>query len=123
MFHLCLLALSPPSRQTHPFVMIGLDIQQELLYLFCRYIYGGGSVKTRVRKWGNSLALRIPRSFAAEVGLGANSSVEMSLRNGKLTVVPSNKTKFILRELLARVTEENLHREVDTGSAVGGEAW
>jgi antitoxin MazE len=80
-------------------------------------------MKTRVQKWGNSLALRIPKSFAAEVGLDPNSSVEMSLKNGGLVIVPSDKPKFTLRQLLAQVTEENLHHEIDTGAAVGGEAW
>ncbi|NWF91413.1 MAG: AbrB/MazE/SpoVT family DNA-binding domain-containing protein [Syntrophaceae bacterium] len=80
-------------------------------------------MKARVQKWGNSLALRIPKSFAAEVGLDPNSSVEMSLRDGKLVVAPSDKPKFTLRQLLAQVTDENLHHEVDTGSAVGGEVW
>jgi antitoxin MazE len=80
-------------------------------------------MKTRVQKWGNSLALRIPKSFAAEVGLNQNSSVEMSLRDGELIVVPAEKPRFTLKQLLAQVTEENLHDEVDTGSAVGGEAW
>jgi antitoxin MazE len=80
-------------------------------------------MKTRVQKWGNSLALRIPKSFAAEVGLDPNSSVEMSLRGGKLIVVPADKPKLTLKQLLAQVTEENLHDEVDTGLAVGGEAW
>jgi len=80
-------------------------------------------MKTRVQKWGNSLALRIPKSFAAEVGLDPNSPVEMSLRNGKLIVVPSEKPRFTLRQLLAQVSEENFHHEVDTGPAVGGETW
>jgi len=80
-------------------------------------------MKTRVQKWGNSLALRIPKSFAAEVGIDSNSSVEMSLRNGKLIVMPSEKPKFNLKKLLAQVTEENLHHEVNTGPAVGGEVW
>jgi len=80
-------------------------------------------MKTRVQKWGNSLALRIPKSFAAEVGLDPNSSVEMSLRDGKLIVVPSEKPRLSLRQLLAQVTDENVHHEVDTGSAVGGEVW
>jgi len=80
-------------------------------------------MQTKIKKWGNSLALRIPKSFAAEVGLDQNSSVEMSLRDGKLVVVPSEKPTFTLKQLLARVTEENLHHEVDTGPAVGGEVW
>jgi len=80
-------------------------------------------MKTRVQKWGNSLALRIPKSFAAEVGLDSNSPVEMSLRDGKLVVVTSEKPRFTLRQLLAQVTEENLHHEIDTDRAVGGEVW
>jgi len=78
-------------------------------------------LKTRVQKWGNSLALRIPKSFAAEVGIDPDSSVEISLKDGKLVVVPSEKPKFTLKQLLAQVTEKNLHYEFDTGSAVGGE--
>jgi antitoxin MazE len=80
-------------------------------------------MKTRVQKWGNSLALRIPKSFATQVGLQTDSSVEVSLVKGKLVIAPIVKRKLTLRALLAQVTEDNLHREVDTGSAVGSEAW
>lgn len=80
-------------------------------------------MKTRVQKWGNSLALRIPKSFAVEMGLDSNSTVEMSLRDKKLVIVPSGKPKFTLKQLLARVNRGNLHREVDTGPAMGGEVW
>ena len=80
-------------------------------------------MKTRVQKWGNSLALRIPKSFAAEVGLEKESSVEVSLADGKLIVTPVSRPKPTLKQLLAKVTQENLHREVDTGSAVGNETW
>ncbi len=80
-------------------------------------------MKTRVQKWGNSLALRIPRSFAAEVGLEQETPVELSLADGKLVIAPMAKSRRSLEELLARVTPENLRREVDTGRAVGNEAW
>jgi antitoxin MazE len=80
-------------------------------------------MKTRVQKWGNSLALRIPKSFATEVGLQTDSSVEVSLVKGKLIIAPIVKPKLTLRALLAKVTDNNLHHEVDTGSAVGSEAW
>jgi antitoxin MazE len=80
-------------------------------------------MKTRVQKWGNSLALRIPKSFASEVGLDQNSSVEVSLKEGKLIVAPALEPKFTLKQLLRQVTEKNLHREVDTGPAVGDEVW
>ncbi|MBI2263964.1 MAG: AbrB/MazE/SpoVT family DNA-binding domain-containing protein [Armatimonadetes bacterium] len=80
-------------------------------------------MKTRVQKWGNSLALRIPKFFAAEVGLQQDSPVDMSLVGGKLVVVPTVKPKLTLRQLLAQVTEDNLHNEVETGPPVGSEAW
>jgi len=72
-------------------------------------------MKTKVQKWGNSLALRIPKSFASEVGIKNDSPVEMSLISGKLVVTPMNKAKLSLKKLLAQITKDNLHREIDTG--------
>ena len=80
-------------------------------------------MRTRVQKWGNSLALRIPKSFATEVGLQRETSVEISLADGKLVITPVTEPKLNLKQLLAKVTKENLHHEVDTGSAVGNETW
>jgi antitoxin MazE len=80
-------------------------------------------MKTRIQKWGNSLALRIPKSFAVEVGLQRETSVEVSLSNGKLVITPIAKPKPTLKQLLAKVNKENLHHEVDTGPATGNETW
>ena len=80
-------------------------------------------MKTRVQKWGNSLALRIPRSFAQEVGLQNQTPVEVALADGKLVISPVTSQDLTLEQLLAGVTEENLHREVGTGSPRGDEAW
>ena len=80
-------------------------------------------MRTRVQKWGNSLALRIPKSFATEVGLQRETAVEVSLANGKLVITPVAKPKLTLKQLLAKVTKDNLHHEVDTGSVVGNETW
>ncbi len=80
-------------------------------------------MKTRVQKWGNSLALRIPKSFASEVGLQSESCVDVSLDDGKLVIRPVSSPKPTLRQLLAKVTKDNLHHEVDTGAAAGQEAW
>ena len=80
-------------------------------------------MRTRVQKWGNSLALRIPKSFAEEVGLQKETSVEVSLADGKLIVTPVAKPKLTLKMLLAKVTKDNLHHEVDTGPATGNEIW
>jgi antitoxin MazE len=80
-------------------------------------------MKTRVQKWGNSLALRIPKSFAEEVGLHADTAVELSLVEGSLVVRPITPQPLTLEELLRGITDENLPGEWDTGSAVGREAW
>lgn len=80
-------------------------------------------MKSKVQKWGNSLALRIPKSFATEVGIKNDSPVEVSLIGGKLVVAPMTKTKLSLKKLLAQVTDGNLHGEIETGPAVGSEAW
>lgn len=80
-------------------------------------------MRTRIQKWGNSLALRIPKSFATEVGLQRETSVELSLADGKLIITPVAEPNLTLEQLLAKVTEENLHHEVDTGPAIGNETW
>jgi len=80
-------------------------------------------METRVQKWGNSLALRIPKSFASEIGLRKETSVEISLDDGRLVITPVSRPKPTLKQLLAKVTQENLHHEVDTGTAVGNEVW
>ena len=80
-------------------------------------------MRTRVQKWGNSLALRIPKAFAIEVGLQRETSVELSLSDGKLVITPVTEPKLNLKQLLAKVTKENLHHEVDTGPVTGNETW
>jgi antitoxin MazE len=80
-------------------------------------------MKTKMQKWGNSLAIRIPKAFATEVGLKEESEVDVSLKSGKLVVVPVEKPGLTLKTLVAKITEENVHREVGTGPATGREAW
>jgi len=80
-------------------------------------------MKTRVKKWGNSLALRIPKPLAVEVGLEQDSAVEILLVDKELVIRPLSEPLWSLESLLAEVTDENLHREVDTGPAVGHEVW
>ncbi len=80
-------------------------------------------MKSRIQRWGNSLALRIPKSFAMEAHLEQDSLVEVTLVDGKLVVVPIAEPELSLDRLLAGVTEQNLHREVETGPATGNEVW
>ena len=80
-------------------------------------------MRLSVQKWGNSLALRIPKSFAAESRIAPGSLVEVSVVKGRLVVTPVRKAEYTLAQLLAGVTKENLHREVDSGASVGRESW
>jgi len=80
-------------------------------------------MKTRLQKWGNSLAIRIPQPFAKETNLAENSAVDVSLRNGELVIAPVKEPELVLEDLLARITKANRHDEVDTGNRRGNEAW
>lgn len=80
-------------------------------------------MQSRVQKWGNSLALRIPKSFAIEIGLADETPVEISLVEGKLVIAPLPTPSYSLDDLLAGITSENLHHEQDSGAAQGNEAW
>lgn len=78
---------------------------------------------TKIQKWGNSLALRIPKTFALDAQLENNSFVEISIVEGKIIIAPVSAPRLTLEELLAGITKENLHHEIDTGPAVGSEVW
>lgn len=80
-------------------------------------------MKTYVQKWGNSLALRIPKSFAAELKLKQGLEVEISPVDGKLVIFPVTEAEFTLEQLLAGITEQNRHHEVNTGQPIGNETW
>lgn len=78
----------------------------------------------RVQKWGNSLAVRIPKSFATEVGIKEGVKVEVTLEDSRIVVTAAApQPKYTLEELLAGVTKKNRHPEFDTGRPVGKEIW
>ena len=69
----------------------------------------------RHQKWGNSLALRIPKALAIEANVVSGSTVEMSLLNGELIIRPIEDQEYSLEKLLSGITAENIHDEVPTG--------
>ena len=79
-------------------------------------------MRTKVQKWGNSLAVRIPKPFAEGAGLQPSSEVEVSLEKGEVRLSPV-RPRWNLKRLLSGVTRKNVHREVETGPAVGREVW
>lgn len=80
-------------------------------------------MKTQIRKWGNSLAVRIPKAFANDLGLDQDSTIELALEDGCLVLKPTALPKYELSNLLSRVTEDNCHGEVDFGGPTGSEQW
>jgi len=80
-------------------------------------------MNTRIQKWGNSLGLRIPKSFAEEAGVVEGSEVHLTVEGGKLLVTPLRRRKYDLSDLLRKVTVDNLHKPIDSGGPVGREAW
>ncbi len=80
-------------------------------------------MQARVQKWGNSLAVRIPKSFISQSHLKQNLLVEMSVEDGKIILSPVVEPELTLAQLLEGVSAENLHCEMETGNSVGREAW
>lgn len=82
-------------------------------------------MRIRVKKWGNSLAVRIPRAFARETAVEEGSELEMKLEEGCLVLTPvlGENGEYELESLLEGVTPENLHAEVHSGEPRGREVW
>jgi antitoxin MazE len=80
-------------------------------------------MQARIQKWGNSLAVRIPKTVATEAHLAQEAVVELAVEKGKLTIAPVKKRQYKLEELVASITEENLHKDDIWGPAVGKEVW
>jgi antitoxin MazE len=78
---------------------------------------------SRVQKWGNSLAIRIPKKYADKLHWDQTTDVELSIVDGKLITEAVKEPMYDLEQLLSGVTPDNLHSEVTTGRPVGNEAW
>ena len=77
----------------------------------------------QVQKWGNSLALRIPKTYADELEWEAHTTVETTIVGGKLVIETVQTPVYELGQLLAQITPDNMHGEIDTGNNVGKEVW
>jgi antitoxin MazE len=73
-----------------------------------------------VKKWGNSLGVRIPKIMAKDLNLKDGSSVEIEDSNGNIIISPK---KHNLNDLLSRINKSNLHGEIDFGKSSGKEIW
>ena len=75
---------------------------------------------TRISKWGPSLAVRIPNAIAEKWEVKEGTQIEIAYERGDLVL---KKRKYELEDILAQITSENEHPEIDTGPPVGDEAW
>jgi len=81
-------------------------------------------MKTMIQRWGNSLAVRIPRHLARESRIDRGTPVEVSIANGNLVLAPlSRRRSYSLASLVKKITPANRHREIDFGKPVGREVW
>ena len=76
-----------------------------------------------IQKWGNSLALRIPKAYGEELGVKESTQVEISIDKSTLVIKPKKTKKPTLKALLAMINEKNRHEAIKTGPAVGKEVW
>ena len=80
-------------------------------------------MKANIKRWGNSAALRLPSAVLREANFSEEQVVEFQVAKGRITIVPAEVDEFDLEYLLAGITKDNLHQEVDFGKPVGNEAF
>lgn len=80
------------------------------------------TVRVQVVKWGNSNAVRLPKTVLDRAEVQAGEELDIRVEKGKITLSPT-KNKVTLDSLVAGITKQNRHREQDWGKVVGNEAW
>ncbi len=79
--------------------------------------------KSQIARWGNSLAVRIPKQVIETARLKEGESVSVSVGKDRSVIMRPSRQKYRLQELVSRITPENRHGETDWGAAVGKEIW
>jgi antitoxin MazE len=77
----------------------------------------------QIKKWGNSLAIRIPSRVARDLGLQDNSHVQITTDGDTATIKREVDAPMSLEDLVKGITPENVHSEMDWGAPVGKEVW
>lgn len=78
-------------------------------------------METKIQKWGNSLAVRLPKAFAEQAGIENGSDVQISIQDGNIILVPVKDHAKLLDALLEKIDESTRHSEIDFGKPVGKE--
>ncbi len=81
-------------------------------------------MKTKAQKWGNSLAVRVPKGITEQAGVAENDTLDIEVTEGGVILLkPRRRQKYRLNDLLKGMTEENMPAEIDLGRPVGREVW
>ncbi len=80
-------------------------------------------MKTRAQKWGNSLAIRVPKAVATQVGLKVQDDLDIEVQDGNVVLKPHVRRVYRLDDLVKRISKQNRHGEIDSGDPVGREIW
>ena len=76
---------------------------------------------TEIKKWGNSAVVRLPAVLMAQLKLEVGTPVTLNTKDGRIIIVPSNRRRYVLDELVAGITRDNRHDALDWGPPVGRE--
>lgn len=90
-----------------------------MVYIQCRY---GDVMTTQLARWGNSLALRLPKSIAMEAKLAEGDTVDVVVKDGSIVITRAAR-RYTIEELIKGITPKNRHKETDWGRPVGREVW
>jgi antitoxin MazE len=69
-------------------------------------------MRTQIARWGNSMAVRLPRQLAEAAGLREGTTVEIDVVDGAVRISPTRPV-YALSELLAGITAENIPESFD----------
>lgn len=79
-------------------------------------------MKAQLMRWGNSLAVRIPKVIVEQAGIDEGEELDVSAKAGRIAI-EKTRPKLTLKKLLAGIRPDNLHEEQDWGQPVGKEIW
>ena len=80
-------------------------------------------MQTSVKKWGNSLAIRVPQAIASQINITEGSKIKLILKNNIIEIIPTESKEYSLKNLLSAINNENHHLEISTDSPIGKEIW
>ena len=78
-------------------------------------------METKIQKWGNSLAVRLPKAFTEQTGIENGSDVRILIEDDKIVLVPIKTRDTLLESMLDKIDETTLHNKIDFGEPVGRE--